>query len=182
MQEKKNNNNIKNKWDIFVLLPSYLATCSRTGILFHVSSSPLTCSGGNEKTLTVELPLRISFKTRSADIVLFIYKLFTYSISASSLGIMSSPSFLLEAEVEGSWSHPSSPSAASDEVGGSGGSSLIGKRPSSIDSHSFTSLKSKSVVKKGCCKTFWMKGKRMRAPVLLSYFFSIFTNPVERAC
>jgi hypothetical protein len=76
-------------------------------------------------------------------------------------------------EVEGS--HESSPSAASKEDGGS----LNGKRRSSIASHSLTSLYSKSVVKKGCRKTLWMKGKRMRAPVLLSYFFSIFTNPVE---
>lgn len=35
-------------------------------------------------------------------------------------------------------------------------------------------------MKKGCCKTFWIKGKRIRAPVLLSYFFSIFTSPVKK--
>lgn len=157
-------------------MQDYFATSSSMGTLFQGSSSPFPWRGGNENTLTVELPLLISFNTRRADKVLFMYKLSMYSISASSLGPRSrilfsevAPLFVVVL-VDGSCS---SATTVADGI------SLTGNRWSSILSHAFTSLYSKSVVKNGCCKTFWMKGKRSRAPVLLSYFFNIFTNPIQ---
>lgn len=159
-------------------MQDHFATSSSMGTLFQGSSSPFPWRGGNENTLTVELPLLISFNTRRADKVLFMYKLSMYSISASSLGPRSRILFsevagaapLFVVLVDGSCS---SATTVADGI------SLTGNRWSSILSHSFTSLYSKSVVKNGCCKTFWMKGKRSRAPVLLSYFFNIFTNPIQ---
>jgi hypothetical protein len=79
-RKRKKEDDIKNKWDMWDMshfLPIGLLVPELEFYSTYVSSSPIVCSGGNEKALTVELPLRISFKTRSADIVLFIYKLFT---------------------------------------------------------------------------------------------------------
>ena len=158
-----------------------MASCSNTGTFFHVPSNPFICNGGNENSLTVELPLRISFRTRKADSVPFMYTLSICSISASSLGIPGSPSLFEVAVADALGAQPSSPTAASAKAG----CSFAGKRRSSIASHSLTSLKSRSVVKKGCCSTFCIKGRRISAPVLLSYFLRILARPVEdekKAC
>lgn len=148
----------------------YLAACSSIGTLFHLFFLPLLCKGGNEKKLTVELPLLISFRARNAAIVLFMYKLSMYSISSSSGTVRASDELGFDCLCS-----PFSLSQSSVDVSGS----FLGKRWSSKVSHSFTSLFSRSVVKKGCCSTFWMNGCRISAPVLLSYFFSIFTSPVH---
>ncbi|KAL0735443.1 hypothetical protein Bca4012_011653 [Brassica carinata] len=63
-------------------MPFYLASCSINGIFFHVSSTPFNWSGGSEKTLTVELFLLISFKTRKAATVLLTWRLSTNSCSS----------------------------------------------------------------------------------------------------
>ena len=152
------------------LLYNYLAACSRRGKFFN--SVALFCRGGNENSLTVELPLRISFTARSADNVSFMYMLSIFSISASSLGTLSCFCLLSVAALG---SFPSSLLVASGQPDGS---SFLEKRLSSTHSHSFTRLLSTSVEKNGSCKTFWIKGRRTRAPLRLSYFFSIFTNPV----
>lgn len=153
---------------------NYLATCSMIGIFFQVSSNPLICRGGRERALTVELLLLISFNTRKADTVLFMYRLSICLISISSWFSLREPSLSMEVEVDGL-----EPSSLSLSVGVLCEESIFGKRQSSIASQSLTSLKRRSVVKKGCCRTFWMKGNRIGAPVLLSYFFSIFTSPVN---
>jgi hypothetical protein len=139
------------------------------------SACPLApCNGGREKALTVELPLRISRSDLSAATVLFMYVLSMSSISSSS---RTSPPPLANEEPAAS-TGLSSPSLSSlpSSLGGAGGW-LLGSSCSSIASHSFTSLYRRSVVKKGSCITFWMKGSRISAPVLLSYFLRILTSP-----
>jgi len=54
-----------------------------------------------------------------------------------------------------------------------------GKRSSRLSSHSWTNLVRGSVVKKGWWRASCVKGKRNNPPVLLSYFFKIFTNPIK---
>ena len=58
-------------------------------------------------------------------------------------------------------------------------SSSNGKRSSRLASHSRTNLVRGSVVKKGWCAASCVKGSRNNPPVLLSYFFSILTSPVN---
>lgn len=154
--------------------PDYSATSSIIGeAFFQASSGPVPmCNGGKEKILTVELPFLMSFKTLKAEMALFMCKLCMYLISASSFVSVSRGSILVTlVVVEGSLS---SSGCFWFSVGGW----LTGKSWSSIASHSFTSLYSKTVLQKGCWRTFWIKGKRIRAPVLLSYFLSIFPSPV----
>jgi hypothetical protein len=123
--------------------------------------------------LTVELLLRISFSDLSAATVLFMYMLSMYSISSNS-GIPP-PFNKEEVGFAGFSSSLLSPFPSSLDIDGS----LVGRSCSSMASHCFTSLYRRSVVKKGCCRTFWMKGSRIRAPVLLSYFLRILTSPVK---
>lgn len=128
------------KWCYLLKTKLYLAmaSCSSTGTFFHVPSGPFNCRGGNENSLTVELPLRISFRTRNADSVPFIYTLSFCSMSASSLGIPISSSLfgVAVAVTEGLGAQPSSASATSAKAG----CSFAGKRRSSVASHSLTSL------------------------------------------
>lgn len=134
------NNYLKKKKKVRI----YLATCSRTPTFFFQESSsnpPLACNGGNENTLTVELPLRISFNTLNADTVLFIYKLSMYSISDRSFGTR-------RRSVPEVVASPSPSSSSRFRL------LLDGKRRSSIASHSFTNVLSRSVVKNGSCRTF----------------------------
>ena len=111
--------------------------------------------------LTVELPLRISRRTRNAATVLFMY--------TPSMSLISSISGIPASSVAEGTEASSSP-AVSPAVGRR-------RRPSSILSHSLMSWSSTSVVKNGCCRTLRMNGRRISAPVLLSYFFRIFTSP-----
>ena len=150
----------------------------------NMSINPVICnvgsefgphhSGGRENAFTVELPLLISLSALSAATVLFMYMLSMSSISSSS---MSPVPFPLASEALGfaGLSSLSLSSFPSSSLGTDGW--FPGRSWSSISSHSLTSLYRTSVAQNGSCITFWMKGRRISAPVLLSYFLRILTSP-----
>lgn len=106
---------------------------------FHLpgSSCPLLpCRGGREKTLTVELPLRISLSALSAAVtVLFMSVLLSSSASASP---GTAPPLAEEEEL--GFEPFSSPSLSSFPSSLATECSFVGMSWSSISSHSFTSL------------------------------------------
>lgn len=137
----------------------YFASCMTTRAFFHTLSRSLVFIGGKENMLTVELRVRISCKTLSAEYVSLKNMFSMFFISASCWGTLTGLS-------------PQLPP-------GSLSGSVWYKRWLRSVSHSFTSLFRTSVSKNGSLSTFWMKGNRISSPLSLSYFFKIFTTPVD---